>query len=56
VLAVGFAETLVGRGAAAGEIKVKKPVMPIIGNPSYSGHSMNPSHVRLNSRAWQSAL
>ncbi|MCD6328297.1 DNA methyltransferase, partial [bacterium] len=50
LLAVGFATVLVEEGRAAGEIKDKKPIMVIIGNPPYSGHSMNPSRVKINGR------
>ncbi len=46
LLAVGFAKTLADEGKAANEIKAEKPIMVIIGNPPYSGHSMNPSKVK----------
>ncbi len=52
LLAVGFAKTLVEEGRTAGEIKDKKPIMVIIGNPPYSGHSMNPSRIKVNGK-WQ---
>jgi len=50
LLAVGFAKTLVEEGRTAGEIKDNKPIMVIIGNPPYSGHSMNPSRVKVNGK------
>ncbi len=52
LLAIGFAKTLVEEGRTAGEIKEKKPIMVIIGNPPYSGHSMNPSRIKVNGK-WQ---
>ncbi|EDN72627.1 DNA methyltransferase [Beggiatoa sp. SS] len=36
-----FAEWLVNEGRAASEVKQDSPVMVIIGNPPYSGHSLN---------------
>lgn len=36
-----FAEWLVNEGRAASEIKQDSPVMVIMGNPPYSGHSLN---------------
>jgi len=36
-----FAEWLVNEGRAASEVKQDSPVMVIIGNPPYSGHSVN---------------
>ena len=50
LLAVGFAKTLADEGEAANEIKAEKPIMVIIGNPPYSGHSMNPSRVKVNGK------
>jgi len=52
LLAIGFAKTLVEEGKTAGDIKEKKPIMVIIGNPPYSGHSMNPSRIKVNGK-WQ---
>jgi predicted helicase len=39
--ALPFAEWLVNEGRAANEVKQDSPVMVIIGNPPYSGHSAN---------------
>lgn len=49
-LAFGFGKTLSDEAKAANEIKADKPIMVIIGNPPYSGHSMNPSRVKVNGR------
>ncbi|MDM8567186.1 N-6 DNA methylase [Candidatus Halobeggiatoa sp. HSG11] len=39
--ALGFIEWLVNEGLAASEVKQDSPVMVIVGNPPYSGHSSN---------------
>jgi len=52
LLADKFAKILVEEGRTAGDIKEKKLIVVIIGNPPYSGHSMNPSKLKVNGR-WQ---
>ena len=45
-LAFGFAKTLADEAQAANQVKAENPIMVIIGNPPYSGHSMNPSKAK----------
>ncbi|MBN2208305.1 MAG: N-6 DNA methylase [Candidatus Coatesbacteria bacterium] len=49
-LAFGFAKTLADEAQAANQVKAENPIMVIIGNPPYSGHSINPSRVLVNGK------
>lgn len=43
---IPFAQWLADEANAAGDVKLNKPVMVVLGNPPYSGHSANASYRR----------